>query len=186
MTAFFKSSHVLTATLASLVASSTAAMAHSGAEHVSGLSHGFMHPLTGYDHVLAMFAVGLLAARIGGKGLWAVPAAFMSFMLLGAGLGFAGVNVPYVEYGIVASIFVLAGLCLIGTRLPLAAAASIAAFFAVFHGHAHGMEVPVNAVGAEFALGFLASTALLHVGGLVIGVLLGLSPNTASEKVSRS
>lgn len=152
-----------------LIASASSALAHPSIDHAAGLAQGFVHPISGYDHVLAMVAVGLLAARIGGRALWVVPGAFMSVMALGAVIGFAGVQIPFVEFGIATSVIVLAALAAIGARLSTAVAAGVAAFFAVFHGFAHGAELPANVGGAEFAVGFLASTALLHAAGIVLG-----------------
>ena len=150
--------------------SAPAALAHPSLDHAAGLVHGFMHPVSGYDHVLAMLAVGLLAVRLSGRALWVVPAAFMSVMVLGASMGSAGIQIPFVEFGIVTSVVVLAGLASIGTRLSTAFAASVAAFFAVFHGFAHGAEIPASVGGVEFAFGFIAATAVLHGAGIVAGL----------------
>lgn len=156
--------------LAALIAAIPAlALAHPGHEHTTSFMTGFMHPMGGLDHLLAMLAIGLWAASLGGRALWAVPAAFVGTMLIGGGLSVAGIQVPFIEQGIVLSV-VLMGVLLVGAaRFPVAVCAGIAALFAVFHGAAHGLEMPLNANGAEYALGFAAATALLHVVGIGFG-----------------
>ncbi|MFN0136605.1 MAG: HupE/UreJ family protein [Phycisphaerae bacterium] len=136
---------------------------------VGGFGAGLAHPLTGLDHALAMLAVGLWAAQLGGRALWAVPAAFVAMMIVGAGLSQAGLQLPMVESGIVASIVVV-GLCVaIALRPPVAAAAVSVALFAMFHGHAHGSELPFGASAATYAGGFAISTALIHAAGISLG-----------------
>lgn len=154
-------------TLALLASIGSTAMAHTGHE-TSGLASGFGHPIGGLDHLLAMVAVGLWAAHLGGKALWAVPAAFVGTMLLGGALGASGVQLPYVEQGIVLSVIVL-GLCLAGAaRFPAALCAALAGVFALFHGVAHGAEMPVSASGISYAAGFAVATALLHLAGIAL------------------
>lgn len=166
---------ILTSTVifAGILASlSGTAFAHTGVDHAAGLVHGFMHPVGGMDHVLAMVAIGLFAAVIGSRALWLVPTAFVSFMLVGGALGMAGVTVPFVEAGIALSVVVLGVAVALRWKAPLAVAMALAAIFAVFHGFAHGAEMPVDASGAAYAAGFLAATALLHATGVALGLSL--------------
>ncbi|WEX10250.1 HupE/UreJ family protein [Chelativorans sp. AA-79] len=149
------------------------ALAHSGAGAATGFSHGFIHPLTGIDHMLAMVAVGILAYQIGGRALWLVPLTFVLFMVAGGALGVAGINVPYVELGIALSVVLLGGAIALGIAAPLVIAMAVVGVFAIFHGHAHGAEMPVSTNALGYALGFVSSTALLHLGGIAAGMLIG-------------
>jgi len=152
--------------LAVLALSPTLAFAHTGAGDTMGFAHGFGHPLGGLDHILAMLAVGVLAAVLGGRALWLVPLSFMTVMLVGFALGLAQVDLPLVELGIALSSVVI-GLAAMARRpLPLAAAMALVGVFAIFHGHAHGAEMPATTEGLGYAAGFLAATALLHLAGL--------------------
>jgi urease accessory protein len=144
-----------------------AAEAHTGVGATGGFAHGFMHPIGGLDHILAMVAVGIWAAQIGGRALWLVPSAFVATMMLGGALGMLGVGLPMVELGIVGSIILLGLLIGFRTRLPVVASMAIVGLFAIFHGHAHGTEAPIETSGALYALGFAAATTLLHVAGIV-------------------
>lgn len=169
------------AALALFVLSGLPASAHSGIGAAHGVSHGFGHPLGGLDHLLAMVAVGLLAARIGGRALWLVPGAFLVAMAAGGALGLAGVALPLVELGIVGSVVVLGAVIAFGRTLPLAGAMVLAAVSAVFHGHAHGAEMPADASGLAYGLGFLAATALLHAAGVGIGIAAGRFGSAAAR-----
>jgi urease accessory protein len=144
------------------------ALAHVSAEHASGLAHGFWHPLGGLDHVLAMVAVGLFAANLGGRALWAVPLTFVAVMAAGGVLGMEQIAIPSAEIGIALSVIVLGLAVAMRVQWPVAAAMALVGVFAVFHGYAHGAEMPVDASGAAYAAGFLAATALLHVAGIVL------------------
>jgi urease accessory protein len=150
---------------------SAPALAHTGHSDVSGLVAGFMHPIGGADHVLAMVTVGLLASLLGGRALWAVPASFVLMMLVGGALGFAGVDIPAVEIGIMTSIVVLGGLVATGRSWTVGTAAALAGVFAVFHGYAHGVEMPVAASAITYSFGFATATALLHGAGLLAGLM---------------
>ncbi len=150
----------------------TPAFAHVGLGDHGGFMHGFMHPIGGADHVLAMVGVGLLAAQLGGRALWFVPSAFVSMMVLGGVLGFEGVDVPFVEAGIAASVIVIGALVAFDAKLPTALAMAIVGAFAVFHGHAHGMELPEGSTPLEFAEGFVLATILLHTSGIGLGLAL--------------
>ncbi|MEO6178386.1 MAG: HupE/UreJ family protein [Devosia sp.] len=152
--------------IALLVLFPTAAFAHTGHGDTSGFLHGFMHPIGGLDHVLAMVAVGVFAFVLGGRALVLVPLSFVGMMAVGFLLGANGVNVPFVELGIALSSVVIGGVAASGRSMPVAAAMSLVGVFAVFHGHAHGAEMPADASGFEYALGFVAATALLHVAGI--------------------
>jgi urease accessory protein len=118
-----------------------------------------------------MVAVGLWAAQLGGRARWLVPASFVSMMTVGGALGMMGVNLPLVETGILVSVLVLGILIAAAARLPLAASMAVVGLFAIFHGHAHGAELPAAASGISYALGFLLATAGLHACGLGLGLL---------------
>jgi urease accessory protein len=153
------------------VALAGAAHAHTGMEHAFSFASGFAHPWTGLDHMLAMVAVGLWAGINGGRALWVWPAAFVGVMLAGGALGIAGVPIPFVEPGILASVIVLGLLVLTAARLPVALGAALVAVFAILHGHAHGAELPSGAAAATYAAGFAIATAALHALGLGIAHL---------------
>jgi len=146
-----------------------AAQAHIIGVQGGGFSAGFAHPFTGLDHMLAMIAVGLWASQLGGRARWAVPLAFMGAMTVGAGLALAGVKLPMVETGIASSVLVLGLLIAFAARLPVAVSAVLVGAFAVFHGHAHGNELPQAASEALYGGGFLLATGALHVFGLGLG-----------------
>jgi urease accessory protein len=147
-----------------------AALAHTGHGSVDGLAHGFAHPFGGLDHLLAMFAVGLFAVRLGGRSLWLVPAAFVGMMALGGIAGLEGLDVPFVETGIALSVVAIGIAVATGYVPPVASAAAFVGFFAVFHGFAHGAELPAGAGGLGYSAGFLAATALLHAAGVAAGI----------------
>jgi urease accessory protein len=158
------------------------AMAHTGVGETTGFLAGLVHPLSGTDHLLAMLAVGLWAAQTGGRAVWVIPAAFVSLMLAGAALGIAGLPVPFVEQGILASVLIL-GLLIAGAcRLTVMTGVLIVGSFAIFHGHAHGAEMPFASGALSYCLGFALTTALLHVGGIIGGLTMKAFSN---EKVTR-
>lgn len=141
----------------------------------SGAIEGFLHPLLGTDHLLAMLTVGLLSAQLGGRAIWTVPVTFVSVMALGGLAGILGLQLPLVEYGIALSVIVLGIALLARRRIPEAIAMLFVGFFAMFHGHAHGAEIP-NATGGTmfivaYILGFLTATAGLHVIGALLGYI---------------
>jgi len=158
-----------------------AASAHVGAGDTHGFVHGFSHPLSGVDHVLAMVAVGLFAAHLGGRALWLVPSTFVSVMALAGIAGTAGVELPFVEIGIGMSVVVLGLVVAFQLNVSTLVAMSLVGFFAIFHGHAHGAEMPESVFGLTYGVGFICATALLHV----IGVALGLAVGKAGEAYSR-
>ena len=149
------------------------AFAHTGVGATAGFALGFLHPLTGLDHVLAMTMVGVLAWQLGGRALWLLPAAFVLVMALGGALGVAGVGVPFVETGIALSVIVLGAIVAFGVKPPLAAMLGAVGLFAVCHGHAHGSEMPETAVGVGYGLGFMLATAILHAAGIGLGFVIG-------------
>ena len=157
-----------------LLAAAVPAEAHIGIGSTTSFSAGFMHPLSGLDHMTVMVAVGLWAAMKGGRAVWAWPLAFVGVMLAGAALGMAHVPIPFVEPGILASVVALGLLVALAVDLPVSASIAVIAVFALFHGHAHGTEVPENAGGIEYMAGFALATALLHGIGITLGVGFGL------------
>jgi urease accessory protein len=161
------------------------AFAHPGPAHAHGLTDGFLHPLTGLDHVLAMIAVGLLAAQLGGRALWITPLSFMAMMAVSAGLGAAQVTVPFVEVGIALSITTLGAVLLFGVGLPTVAAAALVGFFAIFHGYAHGAEIPSAARALSYGVGFLIATALLHLAGISLGIFARQAAITLRPRLFR-
>lgn len=162
------------------------AAAHTGVGATAGMVHGFVHPVGGLDHVLAMVAVGLFAYLLGGRALWLVPAAFVAMMAVGGGLGMAGVAVPFVEIGIALSVVVIGGMVAFGRSLPVALAMAVVGGFAVFHGLAHGAEMPATASGLAYGAGFVTATALLHGGGLLAAFGLARLSGTHGGRLARA
>jgi urease accessory protein len=150
----------------------TLAMAHVGVGPTTGLLRGFVHPMTGLDHVCAMVAVGLWASQMGGRAIWVVPLTFVTMMACGAAIGMAGLSGPIVERGIVISVLALGVLIAAAVRLPLVAGALLVGLFALFHGHAHGTEMPATASGLVYGAGFILATASLHACGIATGLIL--------------
>jgi urease accessory protein len=148
-----------------------AAQAHTGEGVPGGLVTGFLHPIFGWDHVVAMVAVGLWGAVLGAPALWLLPVVFPLVMAFGGALGVNGVPVPAVELGIALSGVALGLLVALAIRAPLWVAAVVVGIFAVFHGHAHGTELPAAADPVAFAVGFVIATGLLHLAGIGIGLL---------------
>jgi urease accessory protein len=159
--------------LAALLLTPAAALAHTGAGATHGFVHGFTHPIGGLDHILAMVTVGILASQLGGRALWLVPGAFVLVMAAGGAAGVAGINLPFVELGIAASVVVLGAMVALKVKAPVAAAMGLVGFFAIFHGYAHGAEMPDAAGGLTYGLGFMLATALLHIVGIGLGLAAG-------------
>ncbi len=149
----------------------TAASAHSGDAVGAGFATGFLHPVLGWDHVAAMVAVGLWGAFLGAPAIWVLPVAFPLVMTLGAAAGMLGVPLPGIETGIAVSALVIGLAVAMAARPPLWVAAVIVAVFAVFHGHAHGAEMPAAAAPLAYATGFVLATGLLHLAGIAFGQL---------------
>jgi urease accessory protein len=163
----------------------TEALAHVGVGSTSGFMHGFVHPLSGLDHQLAMILIGIFAYQLGGRALWLVPLTFVSVMAFGGFLGVMGVPVPFVEMGIALSVIVLGAIVAFGVKAPVAVAMAVIALFAIFHGHAHGSEMPLDTSGFEYAVGFMMATALLHAIGIGIGFVIGMTSKTLGDNVYR-
>lgn len=155
-------------TVAAIALIPSLASAHPGAHFHVDMADGFAHPLGGIDHLLAMLGVGLLAWRLGGRAIWAVPAAFVALMAVGGLAGFAGFELPFLETGIALSLVAFGTAIAMPQKLPTMAAAGLVGFFALFHGFAHGAELPAEAGAAGYAAGFLAASALLHVAGIAL------------------
>lgn len=149
------------------------ATAHTFGTHGAGFLQGIMHPLSGLDHLLPMLAVGIWASQLGGRALWAVPLAFVGAMVLGGVLGMTGYTLPFTETAIVLSVLMLGLMISFAVRVPTAVGMLLVGGFAVFHGHAHGVELPQAASEVGYALGFVIITSALHVAGILAG--LGLS-----------
>lgn len=158
------------AILAAILLLPSLAHAHVGVGETSGFLHGMGHPLGGLDHICAMVAVGLWAAQMGGRAIWAVPLTFVSVMALGGALGMLGAHIPFVETGIVISVLALGVLIAASVHLPLAVSILMVGLFAIFHGHAHGAEMPETASGFAYAAGFIIATAFLHACGIGLGI----------------
>jgi len=165
-----KTGLIVGATLGALCVFPTIASAHiiPGSPH--GFQDGFVHPLTGLDHLLAMIAVGLWASQQRGRAMWLIPLTFVSVMALGGALGLAGAYLPGAEWAIVASVLVLGGFIAMMKRIHPTVAMLLVGFFAMFHGYAHGREMPAAAGAWNFSLGFVSATLLLHAAGLAVGL----------------
>lgn len=145
------------------------AMAHApGGE--GGFLAGLTHPVLGFDHFLAMLSVGILSAQIGGRAIWTVPATFVTVMAVGALIGVEAISLPGVEYGIALSVLILGFALAMEDKLPTAWAMTGVGFFAMFHGHAHGTEMPSIVKPIVYAGGFLLGTAAIHIAGVLLGV----------------
>ncbi len=149
-----------------------AAQAHSFGAHGAGFGAGIAHPFLGLDHLLAMLAVGVWAAQLGGKALWRVPLAFMAMTALGSAVALSGIALPAVEAGIAGSVPILGLLIAVAARIPVPASMLLVGAFAVLHGHAHGSELPQAASATLYGLGFLLATGMLHALGLLAGALI--------------
>lgn len=148
------------------------AFAHTGEGLTGGLMSGFMHPIAGLDHVTAMVAVGILGAFLGRPAIWVLPVVFPLVMAFGGILGIVGVPIPHIETGIAVSSIVLGLIIALALKMPLWVAAILVAAFSIFHGHAHGTELPNAANPLAYSIGFVVSTGLLHLAGIAIGELI--------------
>jgi urease accessory protein len=160
----------------------TVATAHTGVGDPNGFWHGLEHPIGGLDHILAMVAVGLWAAQIGGKAIWIVPGAFILSMTASSVLGHLGIPLPGIEQGILASDFILGLLILFAARFPLAISTTIVAILAIFHGYAHGAEMPSNASGLTYGIGFIFATVGLHLAGIGSGLAIVQGTGYANDR----
>jgi urease accessory protein len=167
---------VTTALIVVILSWPLAAWAHVESAQAGGFLSGLSHPVSGLDHVVAMIAVGLWGAQLGMPALWILPVAFPILMAIGGMLGLIGAPLPGVEVGIALSAVVLGALVLGRVRLPLALAVAVVAFFAVFHGHAHGTELQAGQDALLYSLGFVIATGLLHAVGIGIGSIQRWGP----------
>lgn len=154
-----------------LMTTSVAAAAHTDSGAPGGFAAGFMHPLAGLDHLLAMVAVGLWGAALGTPLLWALPVVFPLLMVAGGVLAIGAIGLPAVEIGIALSVLLLGLAVAARWRAPVAAAVALVALFGVLHGHAHGTELPDAASPASYAAGFVLATGLLHLAGILLGAM---------------
>lgn len=162
------------------------AFAHAGHDGGHDLMHGFLHPLAGIDHVLAMVAVGVIAVQLGGRALWALPLSFVATMAIAGLFGMAGLVLPGVEAGIALSVIVLGAVISLRVGLPVIVAAAMVAVFAIFHGHAHGLEMSSADAGVAFGVGFVSATALLHLAGIGLGLLMGRFAASIGQRISQA
>lgn len=146
-------------------------LAHTGEEVATGLLSGFLHPLTGIDHLLAMVAVGIWGTQLGRPAIWMLPLTFPLVMSMGGVLGVRGVPIPAVEFGVAGSAVALGLMIALAARPPIAVAAALVGAFAIFHGHAHGTELPGAADPLAYGAGFVLVTGLLHAAGIGIGLI---------------
>jgi len=157
--------------LAALGVTATPALAHSNTGLGVGFASGFTHPLSGMDHILTMVAVGIWGTQLGRPATWLLPVTFPLVMSMGGVLGVRGVPIPGVEIGVAASAMVMGLMILLAARPSLRVAAVIVGVFAIFHGHAHGTELPKAAYPLAYGVGFVLSTGLLHITGVAIGLI---------------
>jgi len=163
------STGVLAAAL--LAASVLPASAHEATGAIGGFASGFLHPMFGWDHVAAMVAVGLWGAFLGPPAICILPVVFPLVMAFGAAFGILGVPLPSVEIGIAVSALVLGAMVSFAAKPPLWIAGAIVGLFAIFHGHAHGAELPQSANAITYAIGFVIATGLLHLTGILFGLV---------------
>ena len=156
---------------ATLLALIEPALAHTGTDTVFGFKTGFLHPISGPDHLVAMVAVGLWGAQLGAPAIWVLPITFPLVMAMGGVIGVIGVPVPFVETVIALSAVGLGLVVALRLRPPLWAAAVLVAVFAIFHGYAHGRELPGAADPVGYGVGFVVATGLLHLAGILIGTV---------------
>ncbi len=147
------------------------AQAHVEGGQAVGFITGLEHPWSGLDHVLAMIAVGLWGAQLGNPALWVLPVTFPMVMAMGAMMGLLGIPLPGIEIGIAVSAILLGAMILGEVKLNLYIAATMVGFFAIFHGHAHGTELPPGQSGLLYSMGFVIATGVLHGIGIVIGLI---------------
>lgn len=154
-----------------LALSAQPALAHPQKGEAVGFLTGFLHPISGLDHVLAMIAVGLWGAQLGAPAIWLLPVAFPMVMAVGGMLGLMGLPIPGVEYGIALSAILLGAVVMFEARPPLGFAAGLVGFFAIFHGYAHGTELPPGQSALLYSIGFVIATGSLHALGIGIGTV---------------
>lgn len=156
---------------AALLTYAALSYAHSEVGVAGGLVSGFLHPILGFDHLLAMVAVGLWGAQLGKPSIWMLPVTFPLVMACGGLIGIAGIAIPFVELGISVSALALGAAVLLCWRPPLIVATIMVAIFAIYHGHAHGTELPSAVNPLAYGAGFVISTGLMHLCGICIGLI---------------
>jgi urease accessory protein len=166
--------HSLFWTVPLLLLATSPVYAHPLHGAAGGFAGGLLHPMLGIDHLLAMVAVGVWAAQLGGSALWKVPLAFVGTLLIGAVIGLAGIGLPMIEPMVAASVMVLGIVISLRAQLPTWLASLLVAAFALFHGHAHMSELPIGASALTYVIGFALTTALLHGTGIAAGYRLHL------------
>ncbi len=154
-----------------LVIFAQSAQAHIVAGEATGFFSGVLHPISGLDHILAMVSVGVWGAQLGQPAIWILPVTFPIMMAFGGLMGFLGIPLPFTELGIALSMVVLGGAIMLEAHPPLPVVMSIVGFFAIFHGHAHGTELPKGENALLYSLGFVLATGFLHLVGITIGVI---------------
>ena len=154
-----------------VVSAPALALAHVQAGEATGFFSGAAHPISGLDHVLAMVAVGLWGAQLGAPAIWLLPVTFPMVMAFGGFLGLVGISLPGVEIGVALSAVLLGVAVMTELRPPLYVAAALVGLFAIFHGHAHGTELPPGESGLLYSFGFVIATGLLHAVGIAIGAI---------------
>jgi urease accessory protein len=159
------------AVLVTVILSAQTAFAHPQKGEAVGFLTGFRHPISGLDHVLAMVAVGLWGAQLGAPAIWILPVAFPMVMAIGGMLGIMGVPLPGIEYGIALSAMLLGAAVMFEVRPPIGIAAALVGFFAIFHGHAHGTELPPGQNALLYSMGFVIATGCLHALGIGVGTV---------------
>jgi urease accessory protein len=162
----------------------TITFAHNG-EHSSGFIYGLQHPITGLDHIIAMIAVGQIAYFIGGKSKILLPIMFVISMIIGSIIGGSGINIPFIDQGILVSDFVLGAVLLFAIRLPNVINYSMIVIFALFHGFAHGIELPKDVNGLTYGLGFITATVALHLLGMTTGYIAQNYPIKTEKLIYR-
>jgi urease accessory protein len=162
---------LLLVAFAGLASAGVPAWAHEEAGRAGGFLRGLHHPASGLDHVLAMVAVGIWGAQLGRPAVWLLPVAFPMTMAVGAAMAILGIPLPGVEIGIALSGVALGAMVLFEARPPMPVAVMLVGAFAIFHGHAHGTELPAGASGLLYSIGFVVGTGLLHACGIAVGLL---------------
>jgi urease accessory protein len=164
-----RAKHVAVATALTLMA--MPAQAHIRQGEATGFLSGLAHPVSGLDHIIAMVAVGLWGAQLGAPAIWLLPVTFPMVMAFGGFLGLIGVPLPGVEIGIALSGVLLGAVVLFELKAPLYLAAALVGIFGLYHGHAHGAELPPGENGLLYSLGFVLATGALHAAGIGIGTI---------------
>lgn len=175
---------ILAPALCATLLTSCPALAHSGGDIAGGFLSGVMHPLSGPDHLVAMVAVGLWGAVLGAPAIWLLPVVFPLVMAVGAVAAIVGLPLPATEWGIAISALVLGVVVALGLRAPLIVAAIIVGCFAIFHGYAHGAELPDGGNALAYSTGFVIATGLLHLAGIALGQLTRWSAGMIAVRVA--